>query len=97
MKASRHSLAEQHRHLLERIAAERGAMAASLVIWRQPLAVLDLGCSLGRFVRAHPLAVASGFVLARLALPKPLRRVARWWWYGSQLASLLLRPSACRA
>ena len=91
MKATRHSLAEQHKNLLERIAAERGAMAASLVIWRQPLAVLDLVCSLGRFVRAHPLAVASGFVLARLALPKPLRRVARWWWYGSQLASLLAK------
>lgn len=91
MKASRVSLAEQHRNLLERIAEERGAMAASLVIWHQPLAVLDLGCSLGRFVRAHPLAVASGFALARLALPKPLRRVARWWWYGSQLASLLAK------
>ena len=66
-------------------------MAASLVVWRQPLAVVDLGLSVGRFVRLHPLAVAAAFALARLSLPKPLARLARWGWVGSQLAMALAK------
>ena len=91
MTASHATLTQQRTQLLERIAEERGAMAASLTVWRQPLAWVDLGCSVGRFVRAHPIAVAGGYALARLVLPRPLRRLARWWWYGRQLATVLAK------
>ena len=91
MKASHAPLAEQRTQLLERIAAERGAMTASLTVWRQPLAWLDLGRSVGRLVRAHPIAVAAGYALARLVLPRPLRRVAGWWWLGRQLATVVAK------
>ena len=63
MKVPHATLAEQRTQLLERIAAERGAMTASLTVWRQPMAWVDLGRSVGRFVRAHPLAVAAGYAL----------------------------------
>ena len=91
MKASRAPLAQQRTQLLERIAAERGAMTASLTVWRQPLAWLDLGRSVGRLVRAHLIAVAAGYALARLVLPRPLRRVAGWWWIGRQLATVVAK------
>ena len=91
MKASQATLAEQRTHLLERIAVERGAMTASLTVWRQPLAWVDLGRSVGRFVRAHPIAVAAGYALARLVLPRPLRRVAGWWWLGRQLVTVMAK------
>lgn len=91
MTAAQATLAQRRTQLLERIAQERGAMTASLVVWRQPLAWVDLGCSVGRFVRAHPIAVAGAYALAALVLPKPLRRVARWWWLARLLTTRLAK------
>ena len=91
MRASHATFAKQRTQLLERIAAERGAMTASLKVCRQPLAWVDLGRAVGRFVRAHPFAVAAGYALARLVLPRPLRRVAGWWWLGRQLATVVAK------
>lgn len=89
MKTVRPSLAARRARLLEQIAAERLAMASRLRDWQQPLAMVDLGCSVARFVRHHPLAMAGGYGVLRLVLRRPLSRIALWWRRGRLLRSAL--------
>ncbi len=92
MKASHASLAQRRHGLLEKIAAERRMMATALVLWRQPLALIDLATSSGRFMRRHPLAVALGCAAFRVVLHYPLARLGMAWWYGRRVISALAKP-----
>ena len=89
MTASPATLAQRRAQLLTTIAGERAMMAASLQVWRQPLAVLDVARSAAQFVRLHPIAVTLACAALRLILPRRLLGFSRGWRTGRRLAAAL--------
>ncbi len=60
-------LAERREHLLTQAAAQRVSLAATIEPWRKPLARVDQGLTLLRYLKHHPVwLISSGLALATL-------------------------------
>jgi hypothetical protein len=87
MTASEQARAARRDRLLAMIAAQRERIARDAEPLRQPLALVDQGLQVVRYVRRHPLVLAGAGVLLLLTRP---RRAATWLRRG-WMGWLLLR------
>ena len=79
MKSATVRFEQRRSQLLGKIASDRRQLGDTVAQIRQPLALVDLGWSVIRFVRQHPFAVVSACTALGAILPPPL---ARWWNWG---------------
>lgn len=89
MRVHRIPLAERRARVLAQVTTERSELASALQSLRQPLAMLDLGCSVLHFVRRHPIAMACGYASLRLILPRVSPRLGLWWRRGRLVSALI--------
>jgi len=75
MSATRTDIAVRRAQLLREAADQRIALQATINRWQQPLALFDMACAVGHFVRAHPLAVSGGGALLGMLWRGPLTRL----------------------
>ena len=68
-------LAERRAHLLAQIAAQRMALAQNIAPWRTPLARVDRGLAVLRYIRCHPAWIV--VAVAVLAAWRPTR-AGKW-------------------
>lgn len=72
-------LAERRDNLIAQAAAQRLALAKSIVPWRAPLMRVDQGLSVLRYIKNHPAWIFGGSIV--LALLRP-GRVGLWLGRG---------------
>jgi hypothetical protein len=75
MSAGRTDIAVRRAQLLREAADQRLALQATITRWQQPLALFDMACAVGHFVRVHPLAVSGGGALLGMLWRGPLTRL----------------------
>jgi len=68
-------LAERREHLIGQAAAQRMALAQNIEPWRIPLARVDQGLAVLRFIKRHSSWVVGGMVLIAALRPG---RVGKW-------------------
>ncbi len=81
MSAARADIAVRRAQLLGEAADQRAALQVIFTRWQQPLALFDMACAVGHFVRVHPLAVSGGGALLGLLWRGPLTRLATRLWH----------------
>lgn len=73
-------LAERRERLVAQAAAQRMALAQSIEPWRTPLARVDQGFALLRYIKCHPAWIAGGVaLLAALRLGRAGKWLGRGW------------------
>jgi hypothetical protein len=75
MNARLHKLAERKAGLVNRVSTQRNELARALNDWHEPLALLDQGIGLLRYLRSRPMLVIG--MTACVAILRP-RRVFGW-------------------
>lgn len=68
-------LAERHEHLVAQAAAQRMALAQNIEPWRNPLARVDQGLAVLRYIKDHPAWIVGSGVLFAALRPG---RVGKW-------------------
>ncbi len=72
-------LAERRERLVAQAAAQRMTLAQNIEPWRNPLARVDQGLAVLRYIKSHPAWIVGGAVL--LAALRP-GRVGKWLGRG---------------
>lgn len=75
MNAKLIELAERRATLVARAATQRTELAQALSPWRKPLAAIDQGVLMARYLARHPVLLAGAVAFAALIRP---RRVFGW-------------------
>ena len=73
-------LARRKERLIARAAAQRRVIADAYHRWQKPAAMVDRGVAVVRFLKAHPLLLAVGAVVAAAAGRRNLLRLAGRGW-----------------
>lgn len=63
-------LAKKRQHLLAESQRQRGALSERLAAWRKPISMMDYALNIFRYIKQHPILVASGGS-ALLSMLKP--------------------------
>lgn len=91
MSNSSNRLAERREELVAQAAAQRQALAQTVVPWRAPLALADRGLEAFRAVRRHPvLLLGAALVFARLRRGRA-GKWPRYLWAGWQIGRRIFR------
>jgi hypothetical protein len=90
-------IAERRAELVARSAAQRADLGELCHAWHRPLAIVDQGVAVWRFLRAHPaLPVGLGVVFAVVRPRRALKWLSRSWslWrLFRNMAARLGKPS----
>ncbi|WP_151704003.1 YqjK-like family protein [Nitrincola alkalilacustris] len=90
MSTGKLSLAQRRARLVAQAAEQRGALGAAVDEWQAPLAMVDQGVSVLRYLRSHPQWVAGVVVL--IAAMRSRRSSGVWLrrgWMAWQLINKL--------
>ena len=82
MNAPRTDIAVRRAQLLCEATDQRAALQVAFTQWQQPLALFDMACAVGHFVRVHPLVVSGGGALLGMLWRGPLTRLVSRLWRG---------------
>jgi hypothetical protein len=83
------SLAEHRTRLIAQIAAQRKALAQNIEPWRMPLARVDQGLTILRYIRRHPVWIAGAVALfAALQITRAGTWLRRGWVAWQMLRKL---------
>lgn len=80
MKNRLAALADRRRMLLERVVVQRIEVAEVAAELKKPLAPVDFGLRVARFLRDHPGLVSGGLVALWSFRSKGIAGQARKWW-----------------
>jgi hypothetical protein len=72
-------LSRRRAELVARSAAQRAELGELCHVWRLPLAIVDQGVTVWRFLRGHPVLLAGLGVAFAVARP---RRAVKWFGRG---------------
>lgn len=84
-------LAERRAMLVSRAAAQRKELAQALTPWHGPLAVVDRGVSVFRYLRQHPALLAGAMVGVAVLRPKRVFSLVRSGWVAWRMAMAVKR------
>jgi hypothetical protein len=89
MNPSLVKLAKRRQHLVAEAEAQRLAVTEQLQAWRKPIGMLDAALNIVRYIKQHPILVASGGS-ALLSMMKP-NALSLWLQRGLLAWQLLSR------
>ncbi len=77
-------LAERRERLVAQAAAQRMALAQNIEPWRQPLARVDQGLAVLRYIKSHPAWIVGGVALLAVLRPGRARAgsIGKWLTRG---------------
>lgn len=73
-------LAERRTHLVAQIAAQRMALAQNIEPWRMPLARVDQGLAVLRYIKRHPAWIVGAVALLAALRPTGTGKWLRRGW-----------------
>jgi len=85
MKAQLTAIARRRAALVAQSAAQRAELRQCVQPWQTPIAFVDIGLSLARRVRAHPLALVIGVLLLFRSGSSRWGVLAGRFWTGWQI------------
>lgn len=80
MNADLLRLAERRATLVVRAASQRQELARAVAPWRTPLATLDQGLRIVRYLRQYPALLAGAAAIVTVLRPRALFKWARRGW-----------------
>lgn len=84
-------LAQRRAALVHKVARQRTELAQVLAPWHGPLATVDKGLLVARYLRRHPGLLATGLALAASVRPKGMLGWLRRGWLLWQTAVAVKR------
>lgn len=78
-------LAARRELLVSRAAAQRLVLAQNIEPWRRPLALVDQGLNVFRFIKRHPVWIAGGSALLAMLRPERTGKWLRRGWVAWQI------------
>lgn len=76
-------LSERRAALVARAASQREALAQSVAPWRTPLAIIDSGLSIARYIKRNPALLLAVAATVAMVVVRP-RAVLKWARHGWQ-------------
>lgn len=84
-------LAQRKAALVHRVECQRTELAQTLAPWHGPLATVDKGLRVARYLRRHPALLATGLAFAASVRPKGMLGWLRRGWLLWQTAVAVKR------